>query len=55
MADTVEMAELEAMGQGVLDGRHPLSQTGPFGHRLWPEIDLVIGILRRVLRGFYQA
>lgn len=36
------------MGQGVLDGRHPLSQTGPFGHRLWPEIDLVIGIGTRM-------
>ncbi len=30
-------------GQGVLDGRHPLSQSGPVGHRLWPETDLVIG------------
>ena len=36
------------MGQGVLDGRHPLAQTGPFGHRLWPEIDLVIGIGTRM-------
>ncbi len=35
-------------GQGVLDGRHPLSQTEPLGHRLWPEIDLVIGIGTRM-------
>ena len=35
-------------GQGVLDGRHPLAQSGPFGHRLWPEIDLVIGIGTRL-------
>ena len=35
-------------GQGVLDGRHPLAQNGPFGHRLWPEIDLVIGIGTRL-------
>ena len=35
-------------GQGVLDGRHPLAQTGPFGHRLWPEINLVIGIGTRL-------
>ena len=35
-------------GQGVLDGRHPLAHNGPFGHRLWPEIDLVIGIGTRL-------
>lgn len=35
-------------GQGVLDGRHPLSQSGPVGHRLWPETDLVIGIGTRL-------
>ncbi len=54
-AEVQDLAELlEApvicyrMGQGVIDGRHPLSQTGPFGHRLWPEINLVIGIGSRM-------
>ncbi len=54
-AEVRELAEmLEAPvicyrnGQGVLDGRHPLSQSGPFGHRLWPETDLVIGIGTRL-------
>lgn len=36
------------MGQGVLDGRHPLAQSGPFGNRLWAETDLVIGIGSRM-------
>ncbi len=54
-AEVRELAELlEApvvcyrMGQGVLDRRHPLSQTAPFGNRVWPEIDLVIGIGTRL-------
>jgi acetolactate synthase-1/2/3 large subunit len=50
--ELAEMLEAPAIcyrnGQGVMDGRHPLSQSGPVGHRLWPETDLVIGIGTRL-------
>jgi acetolactate synthase-1/2/3 large subunit len=48
--ELAEMLEAPAIcyrnGQGVMDGRHPLSQSGPVGHRLWPETDLSSGSAR---------
>jgi acetolactate synthase-1/2/3 large subunit len=35
-------------GQGVLDRRHPLAQTLPFGNRYWPQVDCVLGIGTRL-------
>lgn len=32
------------MGHGVLDARHPLHLVLPAGHRLWPQVDVAIGI-----------
>src|SRR5215510_5388438 len=31
------------MGHGVIDARHALSLPFPAGHKLWPEVDVVIG------------
>ncbi|MBN9081278.1 MAG: hypothetical protein BGP04_23635 [Rhizobiales bacterium 62-17] len=36
------------MGRGVIDSRHPLAVTPPVGHRLWPQVDVVIGIGTRL-------
>jgi acetolactate synthase-1/2/3 large subunit len=36
------------MGRGVLDSRHLLAITPPVGHKLWPEVDLVLGIGTRL-------
>lgn len=36
-------------GRGVLADDHPLSLTLPVGHRLWPKVDLVIGIGSRMI------
>lgn len=36
------------MGRGVLDSRHPLAITPPVGHKLWPDVDLVLGIGTRL-------
>ncbi|TFY99818.1 thiamine pyrophosphate-dependent enzyme [Ramlibacter rhizophilus] len=36
------------MGRGVLDARHPLAITPPIGHRLWPQVDLVLAIGTRL-------
>jgi acetolactate synthase-1/2/3 large subunit len=36
------------MGQGVLDGRHPLSVTAPAGYRLWGEADVVLAVGTRL-------
>lgn len=35
-------------GRGVLDDRHPLAMTVASGGRIWPEVDLVIGIGTRM-------
>lgn len=37
-------------GKGVLDSRHYLSVTGPHGHRLWAEADVVLGVGTRMQR-----
>jgi acetolactate synthase-1/2/3 large subunit len=31
-------------GRGVLSDRHPLSFTIPYGHRLWPKVDVLLAI-----------
>ena len=36
------------MGRGVLDSRHHLSVTMPTGHRLWKDVDIVLGIGTRM-------
>ena len=36
------------MGRGVLDSRHPLSINPPIGHRLWPQVDVVLAIGTRL-------
>jgi acetolactate synthase I/II/III large subunit len=36
------------MGHGVVDARHELSLPFPAGHKLWPEVDVVIGIGTRL-------
>ena len=38
------------MGHGVVDARHELSLPFPAGHKLWPEVDVVIGIGTRLIR-----
>ncbi|WP_423915810.1 thiamine pyrophosphate-dependent enzyme [Candidatus Poriferisodalis sp.] len=35
-------------GRGVVSSHHPLSITMPTGHRLWPQIDVVIGLGTRL-------
>jgi acetolactate synthase-1/2/3 large subunit len=35
-------------GRGVLDNRHPLSQTLPGGHALWAEADVVLAVGTRL-------
>jgi acetolactate synthase-1/2/3 large subunit len=36
-------------GRGVVSDEHPLGLTLPAGHRLWPTVDLVIGIGSRMM------
>ncbi len=36
------------MGQGVIDGRHPLSVTMPAGYRFWGEADVVLAVGTRL-------
>ncbi|HVN43862.1 MAG TPA: thiamine pyrophosphate-dependent enzyme [Steroidobacteraceae bacterium] len=36
-------------GRGILSDEHPLGLTLPAGHRLWPRVDLVIGIGSRMM------
>jgi len=36
------------MGQGVIDGRHPLSITAPAGYRFWGEADVVLAVGTRL-------
>lgn len=36
------------MGQGVIDGRHPLSVTSPAGYRFWGEADVVLAVGTRL-------
>ena len=36
------------MGRGVLDSRHHLSITMPTGHRLWKDVDVVLGVGTRM-------
>ncbi len=36
------------MGRGVLDARHPLAISPPVAHRLWPDVDVVLGIGTRM-------
>ncbi len=38
------------MGQGVMDGRSPLSINLPVAHRLWPEVDVALAVGCRFLR-----
>jgi acetolactate synthase-1/2/3 large subunit len=38
------------MGQGVMDGRAPLSINLPAAHRLWPEVDVALAVGCRFLR-----
>jgi len=38
------------MGQGVMDGRSPLSIGLPVAHRLWPEVDVALVVGSRFLR-----
>jgi acetolactate synthase-1/2/3 large subunit len=38
------------MGQGVIDGRSPLSVSLTMAHRLWPEVDVVLAIGSRFQR-----
>ena len=54
-AEVREVAEmLEApvcsfrLGRGVLDSRHHLSITMPTGHRLWKDVDVVLGVGTRM-------
>ena len=54
-AEVREVAEmLEAavcsfrLGRGVLDSRHHLSVTMPTGHRLWKDVDVVLGVGTRM-------
>ena len=36
-------------GRGIVSDEHPLGLTLPAGHRLWPQVDLVIGIGSRMM------
>ncbi|MGB0553614.1 MAG: thiamine pyrophosphate-dependent enzyme [Alphaproteobacteria bacterium] len=36
------------LGRGVLDSRHHLSITMPTGHRLWKDVDVVLGVGTRM-------
>jgi acetolactate synthase-1/2/3 large subunit len=36
------------MGKGSIDGRHPLSQNLPAGHRLWKDCDVVLAVGTRL-------
>jgi acetolactate synthase-1/2/3 large subunit len=36
-------------GRGIMPDEHPLGLTLPAGHRLWPKVDVVIGIGSRML------
>jgi acetolactate synthase-1/2/3 large subunit len=36
-------------GRGIVSDEHPLGLTLPAGHRLWPSVDLVIGIGSRMM------
>ncbi|HUL19386.1 MAG TPA: thiamine pyrophosphate-dependent enzyme [Steroidobacteraceae bacterium] len=36
-------------GRGIVSDEHPLALTLPAGHRLWPRVDLVIGIGSRMM------
>jgi acetolactate synthase I/II/III large subunit len=36
-------------GRGIVSDEHPLGLTLPAGHRLWPKVDLVIGIGSRMM------
>jgi len=36
-------------GRGIMPDEHPLGFTLPAGHRLWPKVDVVIGIGSRML------
>jgi acetolactate synthase-1/2/3 large subunit len=36
------------LGRGVLDSRHPLSLHGETGYRLWPKVDVAIGVGTRM-------
>ncbi|MBS0579205.1 MAG: hypothetical protein JSR36_08075 [Proteobacteria bacterium] len=54
--ETVALAEmLQApvvsfrSGRGIVSDEHPLGLTLPAGHRLWPKVDLVIGIGSRMM------
>jgi len=38
------------MGQGVMDGRSPLSISLPVAHRLWPEVDVALAVGSRFHR-----
>ncbi len=36
-------------GRGIMPDEHPLGLTLPAGHRLWPKVDVVVGIGSRML------
>ena len=36
-------------GRGIVSDEHPLGLTLPAGHRLWPQVDVVIGIGSRMI------
>ena len=38
------------MGQGVMDGRSPLSLSLTMAHRLWPEVDVALAVGSRFQR-----
>jgi acetolactate synthase-1/2/3 large subunit len=49
LAEALQAPVLAArMGRGVLDSRHPLSIPPPVAHRMWPGVDLVLGIGTRL-------
>lgn len=37
-------------GQGILDGRHPLSINQAVAHRYWPRVDVVLGVGSRLIQ-----
>ena len=36
-------------GRGIVSDEHPLGLTLPAGHRLWPKVDLIIGVGSRMM------
>lgn len=53
--EVLELAEMlqapviaQRAGKGVVSDRHYLSQSYPAGHRLWPEVDVVLGVGTRL-------